>query len=78
MRRPPLPSICGWRGGLACTLQLAVPPCCRRSSPLAYPWGRPPVVQGDFQDLVGYEEDCTPESLPEMAVDTSVAYDLLP
>jgi hypothetical protein len=22
--------------------------------------------QGDFQDLVGYEEDCTPETLPEV------------
>lgn len=23
---------------------------------------------GDFQDLVGYEEDCTPESLPEVGL----------
>jgi hypothetical protein len=24
------------------------------------------AVQGNFEDLVGYEEECTPESLPEV------------
>ena len=23
--------------------------------------------QGDFQELVGYEEDCSPDSLPEVS-----------
>lgn len=27
-------------------------------------------VQGDFEELVGYEEDCTPGSLPEVGSDS--------
>ena len=37
-------------------------------TPLAPPTPPPSTrPQGDFEELVGYEEDCTPQSLPEVS-----------
>lgn len=32
------------------------------------------VSQGNFEDLVGYEEDCSPESLPEVGGAEAAAF----